>query len=89
MNDIGGFVAKFVPRDCDDEDVFEFSKSLHGEAGPCCAGNRASPRGTRRTSHRRRRGNERNSDLKCRAKGGEDDSEFIIDREVAFVDTPL
>ena len=32
VNDIDGFVAKFVPRDCDDEDVSEFSKSLHEDA---------------------------------------------------------
>jgi len=89
-NDIDGFVAKFVPRDCDDEDVSEFSKSLHEDAERWALLRSEIERvdagapGARLIA-----GNEvERAEFRFempRVEGGEDDTEFTIDREVAFV----
>ena len=91
VNDIDGFVAKFVPRDCDDEDVSEFSKSLHEDAERWALLRSEIERvdagapGARLIAGDEVKRAEFRFEMP-RAKGGEDDSEFTIDREVAFVD---
>ena len=91
VNDIDGFVAKFAPRDCDDEDVSEFSKSLHEDAERWALLRSEIERvdagapGARLIAGDEVKRAEFRFEMP-RAEGGEDDSEFTIDREVAFVD---
>jgi hypothetical protein len=88
-NDVDGFVAKFVPKDCEAEDVVEFTKSLRedGErwallrreidvinAGAPCARLIAGDE-IKRAEFR----------FEMPRPGGEADG-VVIDREVAFVD---
>lgn len=90
-NDIDGFVAKFVPRDCDDEDVSEFSKSLHEDAERWALLRSEIERvdagapGARLIAGDEVKRAEFRFEMP-RVEGGEDDTEFTIDREVAFVD---